>query len=284
MNDARQDLWWTTCRARLAATIAVDGPIDVPLAALWIAAEDCPGLDPTVERARLAEFAREAADDARGIDNPFARFEAVRVHLFERVGLRGNIDDYENPENSYLDRVLDTRLGIPITLSLVTVEALSEAGFEACGVLLPGHFVVRLERDGRALWCDPFHGGTIVTEEDCRALVSRATGRSSLFHRTDLEGAPPRAILSRLLRNLKRIWLAREDYGRALAVVDRLRIVHPEDVRELRDRGILQAHLGDPGAAIADLEQYLATEPRATDAGSVRGRLVWLRRRMTESS
>jgi regulator of sirC expression with transglutaminase-like and TPR domain len=151
-------------------------------------------------------------------------------------------------------------------------------------VALPGHFVVRLERDGRVLWCDPFHGGTIITEEDCRDLVTRATGRATLFRRADLDGAAPRAILSRLLRNLKRIWLAREEYGRALATVERLRIVHPEDARELRDRGILQAHLGDPGAAIADLEAYLETSPQATDAGSVRGRLVWLRRRMAEPS
>jgi regulator of sirC expression with transglutaminase-like and TPR domain len=284
VSEDRQDRWWTTCRERLAATLAVEGPIDVPLAALWIAAEDDPGLDPDAARARLAEFARAAAGGAHGIANPFARYEAVRVHLFEEVGLRGNIDDYENPDNSNLDRVLDTGLGIPITLSIVTVEALREAGFEACGVGLPGHFVVRLTRDGRTVWCDPFHGGTIVTEEDCRTLVARATGRASLFRPAALDGTPPRAILSRLLRNLKRIWLAREDYGRALAVVDRLRIVHPEDARELRDRGILQAHLGDPRAAIEDLEAYLATEPLATDAGSVRGRLAWLRRRIAEPS
>ena len=108
MTELRQDRWWATCRERLAAVIAVDGPIDVPLAALWIAAEDRPGLDPVAERTRLAAFAREAAAGADGIDNPFARYEAVRVHLFENIGLRGNVDDYENPDNSYLDRVLDT--------------------------------------------------------------------------------------------------------------------------------------------------------------------------------
>lgn len=268
----------------LAAVVAGDEPIDVPLAALWVSAAENPGLDVAAARRELAEVAERAARRAAAVDNPFERFDAVRTYLFEHRGFRGNVDDYDDPANSYLDRVLATGLGIPITLSLIAVEALRAAGFEARGVALPGHFVVRFARGGRVLWCDPYHGGAIVTEEDCRDLVSRSTGRPTLFRRDDLHGTTGRATLVRLLRNLKRIWLAREDYARALGVVDLLRAVQPDDARELRDRGILLAHVGRPAAAVADLESYLDRVPGAADGESVRGRLAWLRRRMAESN
>jgi regulator of sirC expression with transglutaminase-like and TPR domain len=270
------------CRRRLASLLRERAPLDAPLAALWIAATEYPDLDPVAERGRLDRIAREAGGRARDLDNPFAAYDAVRAALHEDHGFRGNDGDYECPENSFLNRVMDTGLGIPITLSIVTIEALRVAGFDARGIALPGHFVVRFERDGRRLLCDPFHGGAILTEEDCRDLVARSTGRAALFRREQLHGVDGRTTLARLLRNLKRNWLAREDYRRALSTVDLLRLVAPDDVRELRDRGILLAHVGRPDDAIGHLESYLAHVPEAADAAAVRGRLAWLRRKATE--
>lgn len=270
------------CRRRLAALVEDRAPLDAPLAALWIAATEYPDLDPTAERARLDAIARDAGGRARGLANPFARFDAVRTALFEDHGFRGNAEDYESPDNSYLNRVMDTGLGIPITLSMIAIEALRAAGFAARGIALPGHFVVRFDDGDRRLLCDPFHGGAILTEEDCRELVGRSTGRAALYRPEQLQGVDVRAVLSRLLRNLKRNWLAREDYRRALATVDLLRTLSPEDVREVRDRGILLAHVGRPGDAIGHLESYLALSPGAADAAAVRGRLAWLRRKTGE--
>jgi regulator of sirC expression with transglutaminase-like and TPR domain len=90
-------------------------------------------------------------------------------------------------------------------------------------------------------------------------------------------------MLTRLLLNLKRIHLAQGDYIRALAVVERLLVVAPGDAKEIRDRGLLLAHLGQSGAAMQDLESYLALAPGAPDADSVRGRLAWVRRRAGEA-
>jgi len=132
------------------------------------------------------------------------------------------------------------------------------------------------------LLVDPYHKGDVITEEDCRQLVARATGRPGLYTPDLLDGTGPREMLGRLLRNLKRIYLAREDYGRALAVVEKLRRVFPGEATELRDRGFLLAHLDRHGAAVADLESYISQYPHAPDANAVRGRVAWLRKRITE--
>jgi regulator of sirC expression with transglutaminase-like and TPR domain len=137
---------------------------------------------------------------------------------------------------------------------------------------------------GRDILVDPFHGGQVITEDDCRQLVARSTGRPSLFRREALGGTSPRELLRRLLSQLKRIHLARGSYAKALSHVERLLLLAPDDSEEIRDRGYLLAHLGRPGPALADLEAYLSLHPRAPDAATVRGRVAWLRRRLQETS
>src|SRR5262249_55031333 len=128
--------------------------------------------------------------------------------LFDELSFRGNGEQYDDPRNSFLNEVLTRKLGIPITLSIVYMEVARMAGIEAQGVGLPGHFVVRIQEQGRTLMIDPYHGGNVITEEDCRDLVVRTTGRASLFRRDILEGTSSRVMLVRLLLNLKRIYLA----------------------------------------------------------------------------
>ena len=269
-------------RQMLADLMDGQGPFDVVEAALLVAREEYPSLDTAAERGRLRALGDEAARRLAGKDNPFERLDALRGFLFEDEGFRGNQSDYYDPRNSFLNEVLDRRTGIPLTLSMVYVEVARAAGLDARGVGLPGHFIVRVDCDDRRLLVDPFHGGEIVTEEDCRGLVNRATGRAELFHRGLLEGSSPREIVARLLRNLKRIYLARDDHERALRAVERLLIVYPDEVTELRDRGFLLAHLERHEAAVADLEQYLEREPHAPDTDAVRARIAWLRRRIRE--
>ena len=159
---------------------------------------------------------------------------------------------------------------------------LRAAGFDARGVGLPGHFVTRVSYAGRSVFVDPYHAGQVISEDDCRQLVSRTTGRPSLFRRSLLQGTDERSMLTRLLLNLKYIYVKSEDFPRALAAVERLLLIAPDDPTEIRDRGFLHAHLGSPGAAVSDLESYLALTPDARDAASVRGRVAWLRQRLSE--
>lgn len=258
--------------------------LDLVQAAFWVAAEEYPDLDVARQIARVGMIASEGGARAVGARNPFARLDRLQVYFFEQLGFRGNLESYDDPRNSYLNEVLDRRLGIPLTLCVLFMETARSAGFRARGVGLPGHFICRLERAGRTILVDPFHQGRVITEEDCRQLVARSTGRPSLFRREQLDGATERSMLGRMLLNLKHIFLSRADYARALSVVERLLLVWPDDSNEVRDRGFLKAHLGQPGAAIADLESYLTRAPGAADTESVKGRLAWLRRKLPEAN
>jgi regulator of sirC expression with transglutaminase-like and TPR domain len=245
-------------------------PLDLVEASLLVAAEEYPRLNLPTEINRLAAMGEEAARRVAQCKNPFARLDALRTYLFDELGFQGNGEQFDDPRNSYLNEVLNRRIGVPLTLSIVYLDVAKRAGLEARGVGLPGHFIVRVDEQGRSLLVDPYHAGNVVTEEDCRELVIRTTGRASLFKRDLLDGTSSRAMLVRLLLSLKRIYLAREDYARALSMVERVLMACPDDPKEIRDRGFLLAHLGRTRAAVADLEAYLALEPRAADADSVR--------------
>jgi len=265
-------------RRRFAARIqALDETGALAEAALWIAAEEYPDLDVSVWLARLDALgarAREAV--TRDLDADRAT-DALNRLLFEDYGLRGNERDYYDPRNSFLHEVLERRLGIPITLSVIYMDVGARAGITVHGVGLPGHFVVRLERGGAAHLLDPFHGGRRLTEDDCRGLVERLSGGQLRLDPSHLHAVTPHTILIRMLRNLKGAYVARSDFGRARAAVDRILLLAPDALGELRDRGGLAARLGDASAAIRDWETYLRQRSDAPDAEAVRQRLRILR-------
>jgi regulator of sirC expression with transglutaminase-like and TPR domain len=272
----------TQARRELGSLLAGGSGFDIVEAASWVAAEEYPDLDVSMLLSRVRLISAEGARRADAHRNPFARLDALRSYLFEELGFRGNEKEYNDPRNSFLNEVLDRRMGNPLSLSVLFLDAAAAAGFEARGIGLPGHFVARVTYGSRTLYVDPYHLGQVISEDDCRQLVARTTGRPSLFRRGLLEGADGRAMLTRLLLNLKYIYVKTEDYVRALAAVERLLLIAPDDSTEIRDRGFLHAHLGRPGAAVSDLESYLALTPDARDAESVRGRVAWLRQRLSE--
>ena len=197
-------------RSRLAECLQGQ-TIDMVEGALWIAAEEYPFIDVEREAGRVRLIAAEGASRVDGQTNPFQRLDTLRAYLFEELGFRGNHEDYNDPRNCYLNEVLDRRTGIPLTLSLIFLETARAAGFEAHGVGLPGHFVTAVRYDGRELVVDPYHGGGVISLEDCRDLVGRTTGRPSLFRKDHLLGVDDRQMLSRLLLNLKHMHLERQD-------------------------------------------------------------------------
>lgn len=267
-------------RRMLQDLLEAPAELDPVQAALYVAAEDDPAAQPNDVRAKIQAIAREAGERAAGDANPFRRLHAVHEWLFDDLGLRGESGSYHDPESSFLHRVLERRRGIPLSLTLLLLEAARAAGFSGRVVALPGRAVARLEFDGRTLWVDAADRGRLLTPEDCRDLVARSSGRPGLFRPELLLGAPAREVVARMLLNLKRAYLAREDFPGALSAVERLLLVRPEDAREIRDRGILLGHLGDAGRAASELARYLELEPAAPDAAAVRSRLDRLRRRV----
>jgi regulator of sirC expression with transglutaminase-like and TPR domain len=264
-------------RSRLVALAATVDARSLAEGALWIAAEAHPGLDVSHWLGWVDALGHRAAERLAADMDVDRAASAVARFLFEEEGFRGNAEDYYDPRNSFLNDVLERRLGIPITLSVVYVAVAARAGLEAVGVGLPGHFVVRAERRGRHRLLDPFHGGTLLDHAGCEGLVARVRPGGGPLDPRWLEPVTTRQILVRMLGNLKAVYLALGDWPRALGATERIVLLVPDALDELRDRGTLHARLGQGSAAARDWEAYLQRAPGAPDSDQVRGRLRALR-------
>ena len=210
----------------------------------------------------IAAAYRIASDT--GLDAPLgARVDALNKYLFNELGFSGNREHYDDPRNSCLNQVLDKRTGIPISLALIYIEVGRRAGVRVEGVNFPGHFLVRALQDlhtddpDEGLIIDPFHGGAILNEPDCRTLLQRHMGDDAAFSPSLLARATRRQILVRMLLNLKRLYVRMRSFPQARQVTDVLLALQPTSLSELRDRGLLAYHMNDVFHALKDLEQYL---------------------------
>ena len=264
-------------RARFAALLERD-PVPLDEAVLAIAEEEYPRMDREEYLVRLdalAERVRAKAPPGRAA----TLLHAVRKVLFEEEGYRGNELDYADPRNSFLNEVLDRRLGLPITLCVLYMEVARRAGLELHGVGFPGHFLAKYVSSGGAeVFVDAYHGGEMLSAEECVARYRARTGGRDLDRRY-LAAVAPRQILARMLHNLKRTYLERKDDVRAWWVLDRILLLTPGQLEAMRDRGLVSARLGVASAAERDLETYLAGSGGAADAAEVRRVLAGLRGR-----
>ena len=258
-------------RARFAAAVDVpDERIDLGEAALLIAAQEYPqlALEPYLRR---MDVLAERVNDRLANENapPIVLGELTRV-LFQEEGLKGNDAAYYDPRNSFLNDVLDRRLGIPISLGVVVLEVGRRLGLPLEGLGFPGHFLVRYRGEAVSLLIDPFDGGRVRFEDQAQELLDRVYGGSVHMKPEFLRPIGRREILERMLRNLKGIYLNAKDDFRALAVIELLLVLRPGAQQELRDRGIMLARIGRYDEAIAQLERYLDFAPGASDAPRVR--------------
>jgi regulator of sirC expression with transglutaminase-like and TPR domain len=261
------------------------GIADIAMGAALIARDVYGTLDVPALLDRFDELA--APLEGRGLkeQTPRAQAESLGRHLYETCGFAGNEEDYYDPKNSLLPDVLDRRLGIPISLAVVYCEVARRLGIEASGVGFPGHFLVRIEDPGKALpiVVDPFFRGRVLDGEGLTKLLHRVTGKNETFRPELLQPAKPRAILLRMLVNLRTIYLSRGDMARAMLAIDRILCLTPDAPEALRERGLLSARLGANAAALADLERFLVVAPGAEDASQIRARITELRARGSRS-
>jgi regulator of sirC expression with transglutaminase-like and TPR domain len=237
-------------------------------AALAIARVEYPTLDPAPYLQRLDRMGEAAAGRLQRREHAAdlsGQIAILNAYLYEELGFSGNREHYDDPRNSFLNEVFDRRTGIPISLAVIYLEVGRRAGLRLEGVNFPGHFLVRAPRAGthmeEDLIIDPFHGGALLSEVDCRQLLRQHLGEEAAFDRGLLSTATRQHIVVRMLVNLKRLYVRMRSFPQARFIADLLLAVDPSALAELRDRGLLAYHMEDFPSALRDLEAYLRLMP-----------------------
>jgi regulator of sirC expression with transglutaminase-like and TPR domain len=234
--------------------------IELDRAALEIARIEYPDLDADACITQLDHHALAVAERARDLSDGRSFVEAANEYLFVEAGFRGNDEDYYNPENCCLNRVLETRRGIPITLSVIYMEIGRRLSKQVSGVGLPGHFVIRYDDEEYSAVIDPYHGGAILDADQCCRLAQV----ESLDHGM-LDPVDRRHIAMRMINNLRGIYFARREAAKALQVLDLLIEAVPESADEHKQRAVALLQQHRMREALGAFKRYLELSPEAPD-------------------
>ncbi len=248
-------------------------PLDLPLAALLFARQIAyPSLRITPYLQQLDDLAIEAGRLISANDPLAVQAETLATFLFAMSGFRGNTADYGDDRNSYFNEVLERRLGIPISLSVLYMAIAGRLRRPAYGVGLPGHFIVGLQQEAGAepILLDPYHAGLRLTPADCERLVATTTGYKGAFLPRWLDPSPAPLILTRMLNNLRLGYVAREQWDPAVRVLRHLQVVQPDAAEHVRDEGLIEFQRGNYQRSAERLDRYLQLAPEAADAETIR--------------
>jgi len=243
--------------------------LDLARAALLVAAESDPNMDVDAHLSRFDQWADELRARLQPDWNNLQKLARLRTFVFEDLGFRGDRKDYFSPSNSLLHEVLERRRGLPLTLAIVMMELGWRVGIPFEGVGFPGHFLVRLAGEPGDLLLDPYTRGMSVHEDDCRRMLQETTGGRVEYDARLLASVGKRQMLVRLLHNLKAAYLRAGDDEQALAAVDRILILEPDDIDQVRDRGLLLFRKRQYNSALECLNRYLEAAPAADDRVSI---------------
>jgi regulator of sirC expression with transglutaminase-like and TPR domain len=235
-----------------------DGRLD--RAALDLATIDTPGLEPEPWLDRLNEIASHLGDRLRNFNDGRDFVETAQRYLFGELGFHGNEEDFFDPRNSCLNQVLERRMGIPISLSVMYMEVARRLRMPVFGISLPRRFVIQFDDGNYSTYIDPYSGGRTITAQECFALAGARVADPALLRR-----ATKKEIAIRMLQNLRGVYLRREDWARAVQTLDLLLIGAPNIAGWYKQRGLLEIELRRFYAARQDLERYLELEPEAAD-------------------
>jgi regulator of sirC expression with transglutaminase-like and TPR domain len=246
-----------------------DPAADLTRIALEIARDAHPELDPALYLGKIDALAARARDRCPAVARPRQVIGQINWVLFVEEQFRGNVEDYYDPRNSFLNEVIDRRTGIPISLSVLYLAVADRVGLEMAGVNLPAHFVVRTGRGQEAIFVDPFHAGVLLDRKGCERRVEEVTGQAVELADDQLAPCAKAVIVARMLRNLKAVYLRAERFVEVLPVLRRLVALERDQPIERRDLGAACLHADRPGEAIDHLSAYLDACPEAEDARAV---------------
>lgn len=245
--------------------------------ALLIARDEYPGLRPEPYDELLHGYVTALREPVAAQESVSAKMAIINRYLFEEVGFDGDRESFSDPRNSYLNDVFDRKLGIPLSLAVVQIEIARRLDVPLDGISFPGHFLVRLPVDDGILVMDPFNKGRSLSADELRERASvhcggQALDDAELLH--ILARASHRAILLRMLRNLKTLYVERNDWERVARSADRLLKLAPGLGEEVRDRGLAYLRIGHIEGAREDLGRYLQVQPEAPDVDTVHSLLI----------
>ena len=256
-------LSWT--RQQLYHLVHHSSNFNLAEAALYIAQEEYPDLDIGVYLNALDMMADAIRKRLPQPAYPLRTLQIINQYLYEELGFSANHHNYYDPRNSFLNDVIDRRTGIPITLGLIYLEVAQRIEFPMVGINFPGHFLIRPDHEDMDIFIDPFNKGDLLFEQDCQARLSQLVGRSVELLPSLIQPITPHQFLVRMLTNLKQIYRKTNQLQKCLTASERILLISPGTVGELRDRGILYYQLGCWEQARQDLEDYLVYHPQAKD-------------------
>ncbi|KAF3998482.1 SirB1 family protein [Glaciimonas immobilis] len=267
-------------------TTLVQEANNVPLfeAALAIAQDAYPALDLNAPQVTMDRFAYTLRQRMPAEASQIKKLQLLNQFFFKELGFSVNVNNYYDPDNSYLQCVINKRRGIPISLAIVYMELAQQIGLPIQGVSFPGHFLMKLSVTSGDIVIDPLNGISL-THEQLEERLEPYLRTSPLQSREKkvslqpyLQGAHPHEILVRMLHNLKVVFMQSQQWQKLLTLQQRLLVLLPNDAIELRDRGAAYAHLDCPQAALDDIESYLMQRPHAEDAVTLREQSKELRK------
>lgn len=226
----------------------------------------------------LARLKLRIAADATAIE----KLRSLNQFFYRDLNFACNVNHYYDPANSYVNVVLQTRRGIPISLAVVWLELAQGLGLAARGVGFPGHFMLKVNLPNGQVVIDPLDGQSLSREELAERLepfkpVNNQVEGIEVPLGLYLQVAPPRDIIARMLRNLKEIHASQEDWTRLISVQNRLLVLLPHAWTEFRDRGLAHAEMGQTEQALADLETFIANSEDGADLKAILARVALLK-------
>jgi regulator of sirC expression with transglutaminase-like and TPR domain len=193
--------------------------------ALLIALEDYPRIDIEDSLRQLDELAARVQKRGSAGEPPIFRLGHLHAEMFDVDGYCGDSASYYDPRNAYLNEVIERKLGIPITLSIVFIHIATAVGLNVAGVGLPGHYIVKVQFELNEVYVDPFHSGTTLTVGEIADLLRQVTGGKAQLASEHLRAWSGRETLSRVLANLQNMWGRAGDARRANAARERLELL-----------------------------------------------------------
>ena len=258
-----------------------DDRINLAHGALLIAKAAYPDLDESLYMARLDRLASDVKRDLADNMDPAAIIARINHILFDEEKFCGNREKYYDPDNSFLNRVLDRRTGIPITLCLIYIEVAGRLGLDVRGIGLPGHFIVALYHEAGKIFIDPFNRGEIRSVDDCLEIVRTYTSETGAPDPRWLQPIGRKELLARMLRNLKLIYARQDNDVMLFKMIHWILTLQPDSPAELSERAKLYEDMGNPTRAVKDWERCIANIGDHEDVTKIRARIDILKKKQS---